>query len=164
MKILLIGLSGSGKSTVAVMLAEKYKINLIEADDEVMNENGGVWPEGNDEFIDRVFEKTNKKVISLDDILYVTSWLLPQRIKDFYASGFIIFEMHADFEILMTRKDLRDGKTNERRKRFSNTFISYHETILSDSVKELYSLSIDTTHLSPEEIFKNIDSSIEKNL
>lgn len=155
MKLLLLGLSGSGKSTVAKLLAGKYKLSLYEADDEVMKANGGVWPKDDanfDDFVDRVFEETNKKVINLENIIYVISWMEKERIEEFYNNGFVIVEMHADFDELIKRKELRDGISEIRRNRFSNTYISYFETILSDDMKDFYKLSIDTTNKSPNEL------------
>ena len=160
MKILIIGLSGSGKSTVAPMIAKKYNLDVMEADDAVTEANGGTWPHFNDELMDKVFEETNKKVIKMDNVLYITAWLTEQRIKDFYNQGFKIIEMHADFEALIKRKNSRDGESVKATERFKNTYISYFETVLSDELKEMYLVSIDTTKLASDKIFLEIDTAL----
>jgi adenylate kinase family enzyme len=159
MKILLLGLSASGKSTAAKIISEKYGIVLIEADDEVEKYNGGIWPH-NDEIITKVFKATNKKVVNQDNIIYVTSWMTHKTVKKFYDNGFIIIEMHADFDELIRRKKIRDNITLEKIEKFKLTFIEYHNTLLSDLIKPLYRLSIDTTMLGPEEIINRVAQSI----
>lgn len=163
MKILLLGLSGVGKSTISKLLAKKYQLNLIEADDEVIKKNGGLWPENNDnfdDFIDEVFEETNRKVIKMDKIVYVISWMEKSWINDFYNKGFLIFEMHADFEELLKRKKLRDGVSELQRKRFTNTYAGYFETVLSEDMSKLYILSLDTTNLSTSRVLEAVCSKI----
>lgn len=54
MKLLLLGLIGAGKTTIAKILAERHDLNLVEADDEVIKLNGGQWPD-NERIIDRYF-------------------------------------------------------------------------------------------------------------
>lgn len=158
MKILLLGLSGSGKSTIAPQLAEKYALELVEADDAVEVANGGVWPDGDDEFIDRIFRETNQKVIDLDNIVYVTSWLESDWVKRFYDCGFKIIEMHADFETLVQRKINRDNMSISSQERFVKTYEEYASRFLSDESKKLYILTIDTTTLTSEAIVQQITS------
>lgn len=163
MKILILGLSGSGKSTVSRKLANKYNLTLIEADDEVLKANGGVWPHDyntRDEFIDKIFEETNKKVIEMNNVIYVTSWLTPERIKDFRSKRFVIVEMHADFDVLVKRKNGRDGESEERVEKFKNTYISYFQTILAQDMLDEYALSIDTSNMDTDEIGQKIASAI----
>lgn len=164
MKLLILGLSGSGKSTIAKLLAEKYDLELVEADDAVMNANGGTWPsdyDTRDEFVDKIFEETNKKVLSMKKVLYVTSWLTSERIDDFIKNQFKIIEMHADFDELLKRKENRDGKSSKREERFKNTYISYFENILSQEYKQYYLISLDTTNLNANQIIEKVSSSIE---
>lgn len=151
MKLLLVGLSGSGKSTVAKIVAEKYNLQLMEADDEVEKYNGGVWPDS-DEIITKVFKATDKKVVEMDNVLYVISWMNHDILKKFYSKGFQIIEMHAEFDELVRRKKERDNITEEKIEKFKLTYIEYFNTLLSDKVKDLYKASIDTTKKSTNEL------------
>ncbi len=160
MKVLLLGLSGSGKSTIAPVLAEKYHLRLIEADDAVEVANGGVWPHENDEFIDRVFRETNQKVIDLDNIIYVTSWLEADWLKRFSDKGFKVIEMHADFENLVQRKIKRDNMSISSQERFVKTYGEYSEKFLNDGSKKYYLLSVDSTQVTSEDLVKKIVSVI----
>ncbi len=145
MKLLLLGLSGSGKSTVAKLVAEKFKLKLVEADDKVEEINGGTWPD-NDETITKGFKIANDEALQSDNILYVISWLTHKEIKKFLNAGFKIVEMHAEFEELVKRKLKRDNETPERIEKFKLTYIEYFNTVLNENIKDLYSLSIDTTN------------------
>lgn len=159
-KILILGLSGSGKSTVASNLAKNYGLKLLEADNLVMETNGGIWPEGDDQFIDGVFEKANVEALKMDKVIYVISWLTPERIRDFYEAGFVIFEMHADFDELLRRKELRDGMNKKRKDRFIKTYAGYSQSILATEMQKYYKKSIDTTNLSSGVIYKLITESL----
>ena len=155
MKILLIGLSASGKSTVSKLVAKDFNLQLIEADDEVEKYNGGVWPDS-DEVITKVFEATDKWVIEMDNVIYVTSWMEQDVLKKFHAKGFKIIEMHADFDELVRRKKVRDNITDEKIEKFKLTYIEYFNTILNIEIKDLYETSIDTTRIDTNEVYKQI--------
>ncbi len=155
MKILILGLSGSGKSSIAPKLAEKYNLGLIEADDKVMDVSHNKWP-FDDKLIDEVFESTNRLVLNKDSVLYVISWLETERIKEFRDKGFLIIEMHADYEELLKRKIKRNGMKEWQIKRFEKTYKGYFETVLSEEAKKHFALSLDTTKIGQVEVFEKI--------
>ena len=74
MKVILLGRTGSGKSTIAPSLGEALGLTVLEADDETTRLNGGQWPEDED-VIDQFFAVTNRKVLPMESVLYITSWL-----------------------------------------------------------------------------------------
>lgn len=162
MKLLLIGLSGSGKSTVAKLIAGKFNLKLVEADDTVEKINGGSWPD-NDEIITKGFKMANREVLNMDNVLYVISWLTHKEIKKFLNAGFKIVEMHADFDELVRRKKERDKISEEKIEKFKLTYIEYFNTILNSTIKDLYKASIDTTKLNELEIFDMIVDKVKIN-
>ena len=155
MKILLLGLSGSGKTTIAKEISSRFSLNLYEADDEVKRINGGVWPES-DDVVTKGFEIANAKALIQDDIIYVISWLSEEEINKFLKSNFIIFETHAEFDELVRRKIERDKITPEKIEKFKLTYIEYFNTILNRDMVEKYRMSIDTTNLTKYNLFKII--------
>lgn len=159
MKILLLGLSGSGKTTIAKEISSRFSLNLYEADDEVKRINGGVWPES-DDIITKGFEIANAKALIQDDIVYVISWLSEEEINKFLKSNFIIFETHAEFEELVRRKIKRDKITPKKIEKFKLTYIEYFNTILNKDMIEKYRMSIDTTNLTKDDLFEIIINSI----
>lgn len=160
MKILLLGLSGSGKSTVAKLITEMFNLNLYEADDQVEKINGGVWP-NSDGVITKGFKIANEKVLNLDNVLYVISWLTHKEIKKFLKVGFEIIEMHADFDELVRRKKIRDNITEAKIEKFKLTYIEYFNTILDQDILKYYKLSIDTTNITTDQIFQKIGNFLE---
>lgn len=155
MKILLLGLSGSGKTTIAKEISSRFSLNLYEADDEVKRINGGVWPES-DDVVTKGFEIANAKALIQDDIVYVISWLSEEEINKFLKSNFIIFETHAEFDELVRRKIKRDKITPKKIEKFKLTYIEYFNTILNRDMVEKYRMSIDTTNLTKYNLFKII--------
>jgi len=155
MKIVLLGLSGSGKSSVAPMLAQRYNLTFIEADDEVKSLNGNKWSFDED-VVTKAFEIANRKVLDMDNVIYAISWLSQESIANFIKSGFQIIEMHADFDELVRRKTIKDYPSKEMIEKFKNTFTGYFETVLSEESKNYFALSLDTTKINQVEVFERI--------
>lgn len=160
MKILLLGLSASGKSTVSLKLAKKYNLILEEADDEVRNLNGNNWS-FNDGIITEAFKTANNKAIHMDNVIYVTSWLSQDEIAEFYKSGFKIIEMHASFDELVRRKIKKDFISRDMINKFKDTYKGYFDTVLPDEMKQYYKLSLDTTKITEDEVFIIISRTID---
>ena len=153
MKLVLLGRSGAGKSTVAASLGRTFSLSVLEADDEVMRLNGGVWPE-EEETIDYYFELTNGRVLEMGSVLYVTSWLEPEEITAFHQKAFSIIELHADLPTLISRKKQRGDSIDE--KRFLTNYVRYQEIIDGAEVQHMLSLRIDTSHLPPARVEQNV--------
>ena len=162
MKVLLLGLTGSGKSSVAKDLAKTSGLRLIEADDEALRMNGGVWPK-DEEVIDKYFEKANDEILKEDGVLYVISWLEEKRIKEFKEKGFTILELHADYQTLIDRKVRRGNFTSEERKRFKNNYEGYLKVVGKLEVSKLLDLSLDTTKLSSKNVLTLISKYLKYN-
>ncbi len=154
-KILLLGISGAGKSTLAPLLAEFYKLNVYEADDEVMIINNNVWPH-DDATVDKGFAIANEKALNSDNIIFVTSWLNKKDFLKFVEKEFKIVELHADLDELVVRKQTRDNSSEDHILRFRNAYPEYLELINDADLKSNFTLSVDTTRLSADELFKLI--------
>lgn len=160
MKIVLLGLTGSGKSTTAPKLADHFKLNLLEADDEVIRHNKGIWPK-DEGTIDKSFKTTNAKVLTMDNILYVISWLNKEWLSKFAKAGFNIIELHADMEELIKRKKRRDNVQEKELERFRKNYDDYFKVMGNPAIASSFSLSLDTTNLSPEETYFRIVANIK---
>ena len=153
MKVLLLGRSGAGKSTVAPNVGRAFGLTVLEVDDEATKLNGGVWPE-TEEAIDALFDRITPKVLAMDTILFVTSWLSVEEIAAFYERGFYIVELHAAFGELVARKRRRGDSLDDGR--FYENYRTYQSITDDAASKNLFHLSLDTTGRSPAEVEQTI--------
>lgn len=151
MKVLLLGLTGSGKSTISKDIAKKYNLIVVEADDEVIRLNNGLWPE-DEALINKYFDQTSLKILHEDNVLYVISWMDKAEILKFVANGFKVIELHAQLEELIKRKINRDNPSENQINRFKNNYQGYIDVITDSEVQKTLSVSIDTTNLTSEEV------------
>ncbi len=151
--IVLLGRTGSGKSTIAPSLGEVLELSVLEVDDETTRLNGGRWPEDED-VIDHFFEITNRKVLTMKSVLYVTSWLSRGEIKAFYQRGFKIIELRADFDELLRRKRKRGDAIDDEQ--FRTNYEGYLAIVNRADVQSMIALSVDTSNQSPEDTVKMI--------
>lgn len=160
MKLLFLGLSGSGKSTTAPLIGSKYGLQVYEADDEVMLINNNTWP-NNDRIIDKGFEQANTKALNLDNLIFVTSWLSKDDFHRFVTSGYKVIEFHADFDVLAARKIARDNSPAEHIQKFEHTYQEFMEYIDDPSIANSIFVSIDSSKLSSEEILGIISQKLQ---
>lgn len=151
--VVLLGRTGSGKSTIAPSLGEALGLSVLEADDETTRLNGGRWPEDED-VIDHFFEVTNRKVLTMKSVLYVTSWLSRGEIEAFYQRGFKIVELRADFDELLRRKRSRGDAIDYEQ--FRTNYEGYFAIVNRADVQSMIVLSIDTSNQRPEDTVKII--------
>ena len=150
MKLVLLGPSGVGKSTIAASLGQILGLEVLEIDDEAERLNGG-WPESED-VIDDLFERIVKDFLKTDAkfVLFVTSYLLAKEIAAFYERGFVVIELHATLPELVKRKRQRgDALDNER---IYRNYGSYKSITDDPSVRSMLRVSVDTTQRSPAEV------------
>ncbi len=158
MKLVLLGLSGSGKSTVAPGLGRALGLELLEIDDETTRLNGGTWPKS-EALIDALFERIVPRVLQMDAVLFVTSWLDPEEITAFYEHGFAIVELHATFEELVNRKLGRGDALEDGR--MDKNYPIYQDILRDATTQGLLHLSLETTGLSPAEVEQAIIAALD---
>ena len=151
MKLLLLGPSGVGKSTLANSLGQTLGLEVLEIDDETERLNGGIWPES-EEVIDALFARIVKNFLETDadSILFVTSWLSVEEIEAFYARGFQIIELHAPLAELVKRKRQRGDSLEDGR--IYKNHRAYKDIVSAAVAEGMVSLSLGTTQLLPEEV------------
>lgn len=154
MKLVLFGRTGVGKSTLAASLGQTFGLDVLEADDEATRLNNGIWPD-EEEAIDYYFELTNQQVLEMDSVLYVTSWLEPDTIVAFRQKGFLLVELFADFDTLLSRKEQRGDTIDE--KQFTTNYQRHLEIINHPQVQPVLSFRLDTSRLSPTRVEEIIE-------
>ena len=160
MKLLLLGMTCAGKSTLATALAQRYGLTLLEADDEVQRLNGGVWP--HDEVtIDTYFAQTTPKVLKMEQVLYVISWLSKAEIQQFHNADFKLIELHASYDETKRRKVLRDDFALYGEERLQRNFYAYRNLIADPELSEWFTVSLDTTGLEPAQVRQAVFKRLE---
>ena len=71
MKVVLLGVSGSGKTTIGDILKKTYGVPVLEADDEVLGRYNSLWPE-QEALIDVSFKETNRRVLEMQHVFFIT--------------------------------------------------------------------------------------------
>ena len=87
MKILVLGPSCSGKTTVCRHLRSQRETNAIDACDEILRLNDGVWPDigrKNDVLLPQVVER----VVAMDDVVLFNSYMHRPLLERLRAAGF----------------------------------------------------------------------------
>lgn len=156
-KLLLLGITGSGKSTISEPIGQALGLKILEVDQEVIRLNNGLWPKDGD-IIRKYMLATNDAVLEMDHVLYVTSWLSKENIKLFNNKGFKIVELHADLETLIKRKINRDKPPQSQIDQFRKDYGGYYEVVNDIEIKPLIMLSLDTTHMPIELVINKIIS------
>lgn len=154
-KVLILGVTGAGKSTIAGTVARELNLRPIEVDDEVIQLNGGIWP-SDEGIIDDYMHRTNAEVLTRDNVLFATSWLSKEDIQRFHQSGFVIVELHADQNELLRRKIKRDNPDQEHIDRFHQNLPGYYEVVQDPAVQLLIGISIDTTNTDPGNVKQRV--------
>lgn len=157
MKLLLIGLSGTGKSTLAQLLGKKFQLAVYEADDEVMELNSGNWPDS-DELIDKGFAIANEKALNMDNVVFVTTFLSITNFNRFTGAEYKVIELTNTYDELVSRKIARDGMTQTQIEKFKQTYREFDEFINVPTVKEHIALTFNTTLHDTNTILEKIAS------
>lgn len=148
---MLLGITGSGKSTISESIAKSLGLEIFEVDREVIRFNNGFWPK-DAAVISKYVEITNEEVVKRDNVLYIASWLNKKWVKQFYSNGFKIIELHADIEELLRRKIKRDSPGQDQIDTFRKSYEGYYEVVNDKEIQCMISLSLDTTRMPIETV------------
>ncbi|MBI4039937.1 hypothetical protein HY389_01115, partial [Candidatus Daviesbacteria bacterium] len=81
-KFVILGPSSSSKTTVSMILQNRYGLPIFECDNETRRLNKGYWPR-NVKVVDKFFTQVNKKALEKENIVYITSFLDEAEIVKF---------------------------------------------------------------------------------
>jgi adenylate kinase family enzyme len=89
-KIIILGPSAAGKSTLMRYLRKHTDLNIVEMDEEVTKANDNKWPSDN-EYKDRVLvPKIVENVLKEDGVVYIASYVPTRLIRKARQNGFKI--------------------------------------------------------------------------
>lgn len=170
MRITISGPPGSGKSTLSKMLSAKFGLELVSmgdifrklANDRCMSlDEFGTLAKCNDE-IDRKLDEAQKKIaMEKDDII------LEGRLSGFLVDADLKVWLKAPLKIRTERIAKRENKsissamkeTSEREECERVRYLNYYKIDIRDL--SVYDIVIDSTKLSPEEIYEIVGKAVE---
>lgn len=156
MKIVLLGVSGTGKTTIGTLLKKRYAFPVLEADDEVKLHYNGIWPD-EEHLIDASFEATNRRVLEMQHILFITSWLEKETIQAFSARGFQLVLFVAPLEELLRRRQMRDGAYSPTLlQRVRKNYQTFSNIVQAPTIWPLFALTLDMSKTTPEQALHRI--------
>lgn len=109
MKIIVIGPSLSGKTTLARELRKTIGSPISEMDEELTNLNGGQFPLDSVKKHTILAPKITEKILNMDDILFFTNtdYFTPNDLQRAKNNGFKIIQINIGYEELIKRNDQR---------------------------------------------------------
>ena len=106
-KLIILGPSAGGKSTLMRYLREHTDLHVMEMDEEIVELNDGKWPT-DDEYRNTVLvPKITKKIIAKDKVVYLSSYVPDDLAKEAKEKGFKILLLDVGLEQLKKRDDKR---------------------------------------------------------
>ncbi len=161
MKVVLLGVSGSGKTTIGDILRKTYDVPVLEADDEVLRYYDGLWPE-QEALIDVSFAETNRRVLEMQHVFFITSWLEKETITTFSARGFCLLLLLAPLEETLRRRRLRDGEFQSTfLERAQNNYRAFLEIVQASAISALFALTLDMASITTQEAISRISNLIK---
>ncbi len=177
MKITISGNPGSGKSTIAKMLAEKYKLERYSAGQftrELAEKRGMSILElskeaEKDPAIDKKIDEMTKKLRNKDDLVIdgrIAFYFIPTSLKIFLKVDLDISaeriyrakrpEEKEDTGLEETKNAIIKRETAEK-----NRYKKYYK--IDYTSEKNYDLVVDTNNKSPEEVFEEVTKYIDNN-
>lgn len=156
MKVVLLGLSGTGKTTIGTLLKKKYEFPILEADDDVKLRYNGIWPD-EEHLIDASFEETNRRVLEMQHVFFITSWLEKDMIQTFFVRGFQLVLCVAPLEELLRRRQVRDGAYSPALlQRVRKNYQIFLNSVQTAKISPLFALTLDMAKTTPEQALHRI--------
>lgn len=108
-KVLIIGASTTGKTTLLNSLKTHTSIPILESDDELISLNGGTYPFDSQLKMEKLAPLMVKKVLEMDQVIFLsnTHYFTPQNLEQARQKGFFIIQLQLDREIMHQRSDYR---------------------------------------------------------
>jgi adenylate kinase family enzyme len=111
-KLIVIGASTSGKSTLMRYLRRHTDLVVTEMDEEIVKLNKGKWPTDDDYRNTVLVPKITEKIIGMDEVVYISSYVPDELAEDAKRKGFTIASLEVSLEQLKARnaKRMREEK------------------------------------------------------
>jgi len=106
-KIIVIGASTGGKSTLMRYLRQHTDLVVAEMDEEIVKLNGNKWPTDDDYRNTVLVPKITKEIIDKDKVIYISSYVPDELAEEAKRKGFVIVLLEVSLEQLKERNAKR---------------------------------------------------------
>lgn len=159
-KVIIIGASTVGKTTVIKHLTATTNLNISESDDMLTELNGGTYPSDSNYKMNVLAPQMVKNVLNRKNVIFFTNthYFKPDDLKVARRKGFRIILLSLDREKMTIRSKYREENEGyEDHTKYFDDMLKYQEEILA---KGFVDTVIDTDK-PVEEISKRILSDLE---
>lgn len=153
-KLIILAPSTGGKSTLMRYLREHSpNLPVYEIDEEVIKENGNEWPKDN-RYKDKVLiPKISKRIIELDEAIFLASYIPDEILKEAKAKGFKVIVLDLSLDELKRRNKQRMA---EEAYADSSSWLELQRNTNLRLIKEGIADLVIDGHQSTEEIAREI--------
>ncbi len=150
-RFVVYGAPASGKTTLMKLLRDRYGLPATDLDDEILIENGGVWPEDSEYRNRKIVPRALERVAKSNILHFFTSGMNEIFAQNLHTSGATIFLLKLDEESLQTRNQKR-----MREEGIGDVTAEFQKNIVSQQrYASMVDCILDATK-SPEEILQDM--------
>ena len=139
-KVIVVGASLSGKTTLIRYLREHTDLPVHEIDEEVERANGGIWPDSI-EYKNRVLvPPIVAKVLASDSIIFFTNafYFSAEDLRLARTKGFKVFQLVAELEVLKQRNVHRVAEEGyDDQNQWLDSMVSYQNEIKDEGLVDV---------------------------
>lgn len=107
MKLFIVGVPCSGKSTVMVCLRDRFGLNALDMDDELLRFNNGTWPSSFQKKNEVLLPKVLNEVLKMEQVVLFNSYLFVSHAGQLRDGGFRILLLEVPEEEKRRRDAIR---------------------------------------------------------
>lgn len=106
-KVIILGPQCSGKTTIKRYLENNHSLNLIEEDELFTQLNDGEYPQDIEYKENILRPKLNQIISTSENMIYITSYLDIELLKEFKSKGYKIIQLELDRKEFNLRNEKR---------------------------------------------------------
>ncbi|MHC1716903.1 MAG: hypothetical protein AB9915_03425 [Candidatus Dojkabacteria bacterium] len=158
-KVIIIGTSLSGKTTIIKYLRTNTKLPISEIDEELTGLNNGIYPM-NIEYKHKVlFPQILEKILKESNIIFFTntSYFSIQQLRETREKGFTIIQLEVSLDVLKQRNIKRQNEGYDNLEQYLEGMVEYQEILKKENLVDY----IVNTKQTVEEIASNLLTILE---
>lgn len=141
-KVIIIGTSLAGKTTLVKRLRSIIDLPISEVDEELTKLNGGTFPIDSEYRSNVLFPKVAELILNKSDIIFFTNtdYFLVRQLEEAKQKGFLIICLEVSLEVLKERNSNRMNEGYDDLEEYLEDMVEYQSVIKE---KNLFDFIID---------------------